>query len=51
MGMFGEAADDPLWHGIAYAAGTGGSMIILDQPQVLLRWEWKKLISCGISRK
>ena len=29
MGMFGEAADDPLWHGIAYAAGTGGSMIII----------------------
>ena len=22
MGMFGEAVDDPLWHGIAYAAGT-----------------------------
>ena len=29
MGMFGEAVDDPLWHGIAYAAGTGGSMIII----------------------
>ena len=29
MGMFGEAIDDPLWHGIAYAAGTGGSMIII----------------------
>ena len=22
MGMFGEAIDDPLWHSIAYAAGT-----------------------------
>ena len=29
MGMFGEAVDDPLWHGIAYAAGTGGSMVII----------------------
>ena len=29
MGMFGEAIDDQLWHGIAYAAGTGGSMIII----------------------
>ena len=29
MGMFGAAIDDPLWHGIAYAAGTGGSMIII----------------------
>ena len=29
MGMFAEAIDDPLWHGIAYAAGTGGSMIII----------------------
>ena len=29
MGMFGEPINDPLWHGIAYAAGTGGSMIII----------------------
>ena len=29
MGMFGEAMDNPLWHGIAYAAGTGGSMVII----------------------
>ena len=29
MGMFGEGIGDPLWHGIAYAAGTGGSMIII----------------------
>jgi len=30
MGMFGEAIDNPLWHGIAYAAGTGGSMVIIS---------------------
>lgn len=29
MGMFGEAIDNPLWHGIAFAAGTGGSMVII----------------------
>ena len=29
MGMLAEAVHDPLWHGIAYAAGTGGSMIII----------------------
>ena len=29
MGMFGEAIDNPLWHGIAYADGTGGSMVII----------------------
>lgn len=29
MGMFQEATDAPLWHFIAYAAGTGGSMLII----------------------
>jgi len=29
MGMFGEAMDSPLWHFIAYSAGTGGSMLII----------------------
>ena len=29
MGMFGQGVDDPLWHGIAFAAGTGGSMVII----------------------
>ena len=28
MGMFSEPIDHPLWHAIAFAAGTGGSMII-----------------------
>ena len=27
--MFAESIDDPLWHGIAYSAGTGGSMLII----------------------
>ena len=29
MGMFSEPLDDSLWHFIAYAAGTGGSMLII----------------------
>jgi len=28
IGMFSEPIDHPLWHAIAFAAGTGGSMII-----------------------
>jgi Na+/H+ antiporter NhaD/arsenite permease-like protein len=29
MGMFQEPMDASLWHFIAYAAGTGGSMLII----------------------
>jgi len=29
MGMFSEPVDSPLWHFIAYSAGTGGSMLII----------------------
>jgi len=29
MGMFSEPLDSPLWHFIAYSAGTGGSMLII----------------------
>ena len=29
MGMFSQGVDDPLWHAIAFAAGTGGSMVII----------------------
>ncbi|MCK0156097.1 sodium:proton antiporter NhaD [Cellulophaga sp. F20128] len=29
LGMFPQAMDDPLWHFIAYSAGTGGSMLII----------------------
>jgi Na+/H+ antiporter NhaD/arsenite permease-like protein len=29
IGMFGEPIDNPLWHFIAYSAGTGGSMLII----------------------
>jgi len=29
MGMFQEPIDSPLWHFVAFAAGTGGSMLII----------------------
>ncbi|MBM1105735.1 sodium:proton antiporter NhaD [Aurantibacter crassamenti] len=29
LGMFSEPMDSPLWHFIAYSAGTGGSMLII----------------------
>jgi Na+/H+ antiporter NhaD/arsenite permease-like protein len=29
MGMFSQEADNPMWHLIAYSAGTGGSMLII----------------------
>ncbi|MCT4663827.1 MAG: sodium:proton antiporter NhaD [Flavobacteriales bacterium] len=29
MGMFTEGTDDQLWHFVAFAAGTGGSMLII----------------------
>jgi Na+/H+ antiporter NhaD/arsenite permease-like protein len=29
MGMFQEAMDNPLWHFVAFSAGTGGSMLII----------------------
>ena len=29
LGMFSEAIDNPLWHFIAFSAGTGGSMLII----------------------
>ena len=29
MGMFSEITDHPLWHFIAFSAGTGGSVLII----------------------
>ena len=29
IGMFPNVINDPLWHGIAYSAGTCGSMLII----------------------
>jgi Na+/H+ antiporter NhaD/arsenite permease-like protein len=29
LGMFSQPLDDPIWHFIAFSAGTGGSMLII----------------------
>ena len=29
IGMFSDPTDSPLWHFIAFSAGTGGSMLII----------------------
>ena len=29
MGMFSQEINNPLWHFIAFSAGTGGSMLII----------------------
>jgi len=29
LGMFQQEMNDPIWHFIAYSAGTGGSMLII----------------------
>jgi Na+/H+ antiporter NhaD/arsenite permease-like protein len=29
IGMFADPIDSPLWHFVAFAAGTGGSMLII----------------------
>ena len=29
MGMFSQKIDHPIWHLIAFSAGTGGSMLII----------------------
>ena len=51
MGMFSMSIDDPVWHLIAYSAGTGGSMLIIGSAAGVVAWEWKKLIFSGILKK
>ena len=46
MGMFGEAIDNPLWHGIAYAAGTGGSMVIIGSAAGVVAMGMEKIDFC-----
>ena len=52
MGMFSEPIDSPLWHFIAYSAGTGGSMLIIGSAagvvamgmeQINFFWYMKKI--------
>ncbi len=52
MGMFSQGVDDPLWHAIAFAAGTGGSMLIfgsaagvvaMGMEKINFFWYFKKI--------
>lgn len=53
MGMFSMSIDDPVWHLIAYSAGTGGSMLIIGSAagvvamgmeKITFGWYLKKIL-------
>ena len=53
LGMFSEPLDNPLWHFIAYSAGTGGSMLIIGSAagvvamgmeKITFGWYLKKIL-------
>ena len=57
IGMFSEGLDNPLWHFIAYSAGTGGSMLIIGSAAGVVAmgmekidffWYFKKYCLVGI---
>ena len=43
IGMFSIASDEPAWHFIAYAAGTGGSMMIIGSAAGIAVMEKEKI--------
>ena len=52
MGMFSQGSDDPIWHAIAFAAGTGGSMLVfgsaagvvaMGMEKINFFWYFKKI--------
>ncbi|OUX37417.1 MAG: sodium:proton antiporter [Candidatus Pelagibacter sp. TMED273] len=52
MGMFSQGLDDPIWHAIAFAAGTGGSMLVfgsaagvvaMGMEKINFFWYFKKI--------
>ncbi len=43
MGMFSELIDNPLWHFIAYSAGTGGSMLIIGSASGVVAMGMEKI--------
>ena len=52
IGMFSQPIDDSLWHLIAFAAGTGGSVLIIGSAAgVVAMGMEKKLNSSGILKK
>ena len=51
LGMFSENLDNPLWHFIAYSAGTGGSMLIIGSAAGVVAMGMEKIDFFGISKK
>jgi Na+/H+ antiporter NhaD/arsenite permease-like protein len=52
MGMFSQGPDDPIWHAIAFSAGTGGSMLVfgsaagvvaMGMEKINFFWYFKKI--------
>ncbi len=43
MGMFQDAIDSPLWHFVAFAAGTGGSMLIIGSASGVVAMGMEKI--------
>ena len=48
MGMYTFEMDHPIWHFIAYSAGTGGSMLIIGSAAGVAAMGMEKSISFGI---
>lgn len=51
MGMFQDAPDSALWHFIAYAAGTGGSMLIIGSAAGVVAMGMEKISFFWYMRK
>ncbi len=43
MGMFQDAIDSPLWHFVAFSAGTGGSMLIIGSASGVVAMGMEKI--------
>ena len=48
MGMFSQEINNPLWHFIAFSAGTGGSMLIIGSAAGVVAMGMEKLTFFGI---
>ena len=48
MGMFNLELDNPVWHFIAYSAGTGGSMLIIGSAAGVVAMGMEKYLFSGI---
>ena len=49
IGMFSEPMDNPLWHFIAFSAGTGGSMLIIGSAAGVVAMGMEKIDSGSVT--